>query len=40
MATKKEIEKLNKIIDDFCDNLKERMNLEIESINKQKNTRK
>ena len=40
MATKKEIKKLNKIIDDYCDNLKERMNLEIEIIEKQKSARK
>ena len=31
----KEVEALKKIIDDYCENLKERMKLEIEAINKE-----
>lgn len=31
----KEVEVLKKIIDDYCENLKERMKLEIEAINKE-----
>ena len=37
---KEKIEALKEIIDDYCDNLKERMNLEIEIIEKQKSARK